>query len=194
MNPSVTTHEAAGQARVTVATIRTWCRYGAVAATKVGRRWAIDTASLARRIALGMRRTRKARMATGHLSSKARTLGADLVVAGPAAELLAAFQAGDAVTIADGPFAGERVHLGLRRQTYGDHGITMETLGLDGPTWMREGIEWAAYIVDTDRLDDGAPNLAETYRRVVGERLHRIAEAEARQQAADDAYLNNEEY
>lgn len=50
------TTKAAAEAKVTVATIRTWCRYGAVAATKVAGRWIIDAASLAHRIAIGARR------------------------------------------------------------------------------------------------------------------------------------------
>jgi hypothetical protein len=51
------TSTAAQQAKVTTATIRTWCRIGAVAASKVSGRWIIDAASLAHRIALGVRRT-----------------------------------------------------------------------------------------------------------------------------------------
>mgnify|MGYP003577476421 FL=1 len=47
-----TTAVAAAQAGVTVATIRTWCRIGAVAAIKQAGRWVIDTASLAHRIAI----------------------------------------------------------------------------------------------------------------------------------------------
>lgn len=47
------TTAAATQAGVTVATIRTWCRRGVVAAAKVAGRWVIKAASLARRIALG---------------------------------------------------------------------------------------------------------------------------------------------
>ena len=50
------TTAAAAQANVTVATIRTWCRYGAVAAVKTAGRWIIDTASLAHRIAIGAMR------------------------------------------------------------------------------------------------------------------------------------------
>jgi len=55
------TTTAATEARVTVATIRTWCRIGAVAATKQAGRWIINTASLAARIAIGAmkRPTRK---------------------------------------------------------------------------------------------------------------------------------------
>ena len=44
---------AASQAHVTVATIRTWCRLGAVAAVKQAGRWIVDAASLAARIAIG---------------------------------------------------------------------------------------------------------------------------------------------
>ncbi|MGW2740531.1 hypothetical protein ACWC4D_40860 [Streptomyces sp. NPDC001288] len=47
------TTAAALQANVTVATVRTWCRRGAVAAIKLAGRWIIDTASLAHRIAIG---------------------------------------------------------------------------------------------------------------------------------------------
>ncbi|MCX4750884.1 helix-turn-helix domain-containing protein [Kitasatospora sp. NBC_01287] len=61
---TITTTEAAHQAGVTIATIRHWCRYGAVTAAKVGRRWAIETASLTHRIALSIRRTRKAKPVT----------------------------------------------------------------------------------------------------------------------------------
>ena len=47
------TTAAAAEAKVTVATIRTWCRAGVIAATKAAGRWVIDTASLAARIAIG---------------------------------------------------------------------------------------------------------------------------------------------
>jgi hypothetical protein len=47
------TTEAAAKANVTVATIRTWCRIGAVTATKAAGRWIIDAASLAARITIG---------------------------------------------------------------------------------------------------------------------------------------------
>ncbi|MCX4543752.1 hypothetical protein [Streptomyces sp. NBC_01565] len=53
------TTAAATEAKVTVATIRHWARRGVIAATKTAGRWVIDTASLARRIAIGARRTRK---------------------------------------------------------------------------------------------------------------------------------------
>lgn len=47
------TSTAAQTAGVTVATIRRWCRYGAIAAAKVAGRWIIEAASLSRRIGLG---------------------------------------------------------------------------------------------------------------------------------------------
>ncbi|MGW0583878.1 hypothetical protein ACWD25_50050 [Streptomyces sp. NPDC002920] len=53
------TTAAAIQANVTTATIRTWCRRGAIAAIKQAGRWIIDTASLAHRIAIGVMRARK---------------------------------------------------------------------------------------------------------------------------------------
>lgn len=58
------TASAALQANVTAATVRTWARRGVVAAEKVGRLWAIDTESLARRIAIAAMRTRKAAAVT----------------------------------------------------------------------------------------------------------------------------------
>jgi hypothetical protein len=54
-----TTTAAATTAGVTIPTIRTWCRTGAITATKAAGRWVIDTASLARRIAIGAARARK---------------------------------------------------------------------------------------------------------------------------------------
>lgn len=54
------TTAAAAEAQVTVATIRTWCRNGVVAAVKRSGRWAIDAASLAHRIAIATMCARKA--------------------------------------------------------------------------------------------------------------------------------------
>ncbi|MFD8577175.1 helix-turn-helix domain-containing protein [Streptomyces virginiae] len=50
------TTTAAAEAKVTVATIRTWARRGVIAAVKTAGRWVIDATSLARRIAIGARR------------------------------------------------------------------------------------------------------------------------------------------
>lgn len=55
-----TTTQAATTAGVTPTTVRTWCRMGAVKAVKAAGRWIIDATSLAYRISLGIRRTRKA--------------------------------------------------------------------------------------------------------------------------------------
>ncbi|MEV8523107.1 hypothetical protein AB0451_02965 [Streptomyces sp. NPDC052000] len=52
------TTAAALEAHVTADTIRTWCRIGAVDAVKTAGRWVIDTASLAHRIAIGLRKAR----------------------------------------------------------------------------------------------------------------------------------------
>jgi len=54
----IDTATAASIAGVSTSTIRTWCRTGAVAATKSGRAWRIDPNSLQRRIALGIRKPR----------------------------------------------------------------------------------------------------------------------------------------
>lgn len=60
------TTAAAAQAAVTVATIRTWCRAGAVAAVKRAGRWVIEAASLAARISIGaMRAKRRTTPVTG---------------------------------------------------------------------------------------------------------------------------------
>ncbi|MEU9333162.1 hypothetical protein AB0D49_08350 [Streptomyces sp. NPDC048290] len=78
------TTAAAVQAGVTVPTIRTWCRSGAVAATKTaGRRRVIDAASLARRIAIGaMRAARRTTVDDtpdyAALAAEARALAASL--------------------------------------------------------------------------------------------------------------------
>lgn len=58
------TTTAALQANVTTATIRAWCRIGAVAAAKVAGKWAIEAASLARRITLGKKTTKPGAFST----------------------------------------------------------------------------------------------------------------------------------
>jgi hypothetical protein len=52
---TMNTTAAATQAGVTVATIRTWCRRGVIAAVKQAGRWIIDATSLTRRIEIGAR-------------------------------------------------------------------------------------------------------------------------------------------
>lgn len=63
----ITTAQAAKQANVTVATVRGWCRGGAVYAAKVAGKWEIDPASLSARIGIALdietaRITRKAKV------------------------------------------------------------------------------------------------------------------------------------
>jgi hypothetical protein len=53
---NTTATAAATLAGVSLSTIRTWCRVGAVAAVKTAGKWVIDAASLARRIAIGAQR------------------------------------------------------------------------------------------------------------------------------------------
>jgi len=58
----IDTATAASIAGVSTSTIRTWCRTGAVAATKSGRAWRIDPNSLQRRIALGIRKPKRTKV------------------------------------------------------------------------------------------------------------------------------------
>lgn len=81
MTTTITTAAAAHQAHVTVSTIRSWCRTGAVAAVKTGRRWAIDTASLLHRIALG-RRTVARQLAAFADAERAQAKAAELIETG----------------------------------------------------------------------------------------------------------------
>jgi hypothetical protein len=76
-----TTAEAAHTAGVTTATIRAWCRRGAVTARKVSGRWAIDTDSLRHRIALG-RQTVPAQLAAFADPKTARIKAEELVELG----------------------------------------------------------------------------------------------------------------
>ncbi|MFD7507898.1 helix-turn-helix domain-containing protein [Streptomyces sp. NPDC059853] len=83
MTDTITTTQAAATARVTVATIRAWCRTGVIAATKTAGRWVIEAASLARRLQIARDRAtsrswpRPSRSATcargtcGHLATVA---------------------------------------------------------------------------------------------------------------------------
>ncbi|MFB6665903.1 hypothetical protein [Streptomyces parvus] len=92
------TTAAALQAHVTTNTIRTWARRGVIAATKTAGRWIIDAASLARRIAIGNRRTRKQ---------------ASMI------DLNATY------TITEGPHAGTTITPKVRTRQRGDETITV---------------------------------------------------------------------
>jgi excisionase family DNA binding protein len=78
---ATTTAQAAQRAGVTVATIRTWARYGAIAATKTGGRWNIDEASLTRRIALS-RRTAAKQLAAFRDTTAAQAKADELIESG----------------------------------------------------------------------------------------------------------------
>lgn len=78
---ATTTTQAAQRAGVTTATIRTWARYGAVAAVKVGGRWNIDEASLTRRIALS-RRTAVKQLAAFRDANAAQAKADELIESG----------------------------------------------------------------------------------------------------------------
>jgi len=182
------TTAAAAQANVTVATIRTWCRYGAVTAIKQAGRWIINTASLAARITIGKER----RMSKPHLpiipTHRTRTLGA-FGVRGESNSLREAFESGTPVTITSGDCAGERVYLGHRRQTW-DDGVTLETVGLDaelGESPKFPGVHVACYLVDTTRLDD-APKFAAAVQKVNDQRTAAAMTAEQRALDEDERW------
>lgn len=78
---ATTTAQAAKRAGVTTATIRTWARYGAVAATKTSGRWNIDEASLTRRIALS-RRTPAKQLAAFRDTAAAQAKADELIESG----------------------------------------------------------------------------------------------------------------
>jgi hypothetical protein len=191
------TTAAAAQAGVTIPTIRHWCRAGVITAVKRAGRWVIDTASLAHRIAIGARRTRKAAMPDIPitLTSRTRRHRGHIGAVGPADTLRSAFETGQPITLS-GKFAGEQVYLGHTRQTYGDYGITLETLGLDqelGENPRHPGVAGAVYLVDLTRLD-AAPRLAQLVREAEDKTSAAAMEAERRAAAEEDRYLNNEEY
>ena len=80
MSETKTTAEAARQAGVTVATVRAWCRIGAVAATKTNGRWNIDPDSLAHRIALpALLRAEVIDLSAFRDAKAARTKATDLI-------------------------------------------------------------------------------------------------------------------
>ncbi|MFE9250747.1 hypothetical protein [Streptomyces sp. NPDC007088] len=179
---SITTAQAASRAHVTVATIRVWARNGVIAATKAAGRWSIDTASLARRITIGAMRARKATriMAepTGTIVSLPR---GRYGVRGNAEALAAAYRDRAPVTPTNPPYAQDKVFLGLARQTYGDYGITPETLGLYDTTDDGD----AVYYLDTNDLSQ-CPAFATAY----WEAIAQTDQAAAAAQARDDDYLN----
>ncbi|MFI9463741.1 hypothetical protein [Streptomyces xiamenensis] len=126
------------------------------------------------------------------LTSHTRQVRGHVGVVGAAAVLKSAYEAGQQVTLT-GKYEGERVYLGHSRQTYGDYGITMETIGLDRelPDGHRDypGVPCAVYLLDTERLE-GAPRLREYIYQAEAESRIQAMEAEARAQRDEDEYLN----
>lgn len=195
MNTTVTTAEAAAQAHVTTSTIRLWARRGVIAATKTAGRWLIDAASLAHRIAIAALKTRKATVTEQpiHLTSRTKKIRGAIGAVGPADTLKAAFKTGQPLTLS-GKFAGETVYLGHTRQTYGDFGITLETVGLDrelGEAPGFPGVQAAVYLIDQDRLD-GAPRLAALIREEEGRAAAAAWEAERRAAADERRHLDSD--
>ncbi|KFG71344.1 helix-turn-helix domain-containing protein [Streptomyces mutabilis] len=173
------TTAAAIQARVTVATIRTWCRRGVIAATKTAGRWIIDSSSLARRIEIGARHMPA--LPPMVITSKTSTPGV-LGVVGPAAQLAAAFEAGTPITLGGTKVAGETIYLGHSSIAY-DDGLTAQVKGFDSERGEHAdfpGIACAVYLVDMTRLD-GAPTIKAT---VAAARSRSLARAAATEQAA----------
>lgn len=192
------TTTAATQAGVTIPTIRRWCRYGAITATKQAGRWNIAPDSLNHRITIGARRKNMTQPKPPiHLTSRTRRIRGHIGAVGDGAILRAAFETGQPVTL-DGKFAGEQVYLGHSRQTYGDYGITMETIGLDyetGPVKGYPGVEGAVYLIDFTRLE-AAPRIAAMVAEVEERETAAALEAE-RRAAEEDARLDaldREEY
>lgn len=174
------TTTAATTAGVTAGTIRTWCRIGAITATKTAGRWVIDAASLTHRINIGQRKTPMTNPPTFLLTSKTTRVQGHLGAGGPASTLRTAYTTGQPITLG-GTFTGERVYLGHTRQTYGDHGVTLETTGLDRELTVR-GESHAIYLIDLTRLNN-APKIAALVR---AENARRSAIAHAAEQRAAD--------
>jgi len=166
------TTAAAAKAHVTTATIRSWCRRNVVAAVKTAGTWAIDEASLNRRITLGHHDHAAEIRIT-------RAWAGRTAVLGPAAVLAAAFRSGTTVAITAGPFSGERIHLGYT----GAYGYS-KPKGLDQAN--PDGT--AVYLVDIARLDS-APRLAGHLDDSWSD-----AAADLRQADADESSYSNPRY
>lgn len=76
-------------------------------------------------------------------------------IIGDAAALATAYAAGTPIAPTNDPYDGDLLYLGLTRETYGDYGRTLETLGL---AYLKDDGR-AVYYLNTSRLDD-APAFA----------------------------------
>lgn len=162
------TRTAAKAANVTAATIRTWCRRGAVAAVKAGRRWDIDETSLAHRIALSAKPTT--------VTVTDDTWGRALGVHGPANLLADAFNNAATITITSGPYVGEIVHLGYTPYL-GASREGFDHANADGT---------AVYLINTGLLYIGAPRLLDTYEESLATGALALAQANRDEAAHSD--------
>lgn len=162
------TRTAATTADVTTATIRNWCRRNVIAAVKTAGKWTIDETSLRHRIALSA--TPAAITVTE--DTWARALG----VSGPADLLAAAFATNSQIAITAGHFAGEMVYVG-RTPYVGAPRKGLDHADTDGT---------AVYVIDTDKLHDGAPRLMNAYYQAMTEGAAALIQADR----DESAYLN----
>lgn len=175
------TTAAATEAQVTIATIRTWCRRGVIAATKIAGRWVIDSISLAHRIAIGALRARKAKPVTNPTGKIVQMRTGYYGVRGDANTLATAYEAGTPITPTNAPYAQDKVFLGLTRETYGDYGRTAETVALAYTTDDGE----AVYYLDTNNFSQ-CPAFADAYDEAIETSMGLHAAADA----ADREYFN----
>ena len=175
------TTTAAAQAGVAVATIRTWCRRGIIAATKTAGRWDIDSISLTRRITIGALRARKAKPVTNPTGKIVQMRTGYYGVRGDAATLAAAYETGTPITPTNAPYAQDKVFLGLTRETLGDYGRTQETVGLAYTTDDGD----AVYYLDTNNFSQ-CPAFADAYDEAIETSMDLHAAADA----ADREYFN----
>lgn len=105
--------------------------------------------------------------------------------------LAAAYQSGAQVTIAGRQFTGERVYLGITRETFDldRDAVVLQRIGLDqeftsqgGPY---QGERLAVYLIDMERLED-APGIAEAYQQTKAARTQRLLDMQARADAEDE--------
>jgi hypothetical protein len=97
-------------------------------------------------------------------------------IRGDAADLAAAYAAGTPIAATNDPYDGDLLYLGSTRETYGDHGRTLETLGL---AYLKNDGQ-AVYHLNTNRLDE-----APAFGFAIGE-----LDDYNYDDAADDDYLN----
>lgn len=102
-------------------------------------------------------------------------------IRGNADALATAYEAGTPITPTNPPYRQDKLYIGRTRETYGDYGRTLETVGL---AYTKDNGE-VVYYLDTSRLGE-APAF-----RAALEEVEDQEEEEYRAMArADDEYLN----